>query len=151
MSASLRLKVIVKRKHPRMPRFVVVPSKAVALWEIEDTTVVDCKLNDLEVGRRTLKRWDDQCWFIDLPEPLCRRAQIDTGDSVTLTLRIASTRVPEELARLLKNDPAAKATWESLTHSQQRMLREHIAAAKQSATRERRAARALNGCLENTN
>lgn len=139
----LRLTAIVERKHSRMPRFLVVPSAKVASWRIEETTVVEGMLNGIEIGRRTLKRWDDQRWFIDLPEPLCQRAQIDTGDSVTLVLRIASTGLPEELARLLADDPAAKAAWEHLTSSQKRMLREHVAAAKQPATRERRAAHAL--------
>jgi hypothetical protein len=149
-SAPLRLTVIVECKHPRMPRFVVVPSKALASWWIKGTTVVECTLNGVEIGRRTLKRWDDHRWFIDLPESLCRRVRIDTGDSVTLTLRIASTLLPEELARLIANDPVAKGAWEKLTPSQQRMLREHVAAAKQSATRERRAARALCQSMRNS-
>jgi uncharacterized protein YdeI (YjbR/CyaY-like superfamily) len=57
---------------------------------------------------------------------------------------MASTRNPEELSQLIEIDPAAKTCWERLTESQQRMLREHIAEAKQSATRKRRAVRALN-------
>ncbi len=143
MPAPLRLTVTIERKHPKMPRFLVVPSAKVASWEIAETTVVEGTLNGVDIGRRALKRWDAQRWFIDLPEPLCRRAQIDTGDLVTLTLRIASTDLPKELARLIAKEPAAKAKWEHLAPSQQRMLREHVAAAKQPATRARRAARAL--------
>jgi uncharacterized protein YdeI (YjbR/CyaY-like superfamily) len=46
---------------------------------------------------------------------------------------------------LLKADRAARAAWDRLTRAQQRMLREVIGAAKQSATRERRARRVLLG------
>ena len=96
------------------------------------------------VGRRSLKRWDDRkCWWMDLPDALCRKAHVDTGDRVKLSVRIASEELPVELARLIKIDPAARARWERLTPGQQRMLREEILAAKQPVTRERRAARAL--------
>lgn len=144
MQPSIRIAAIIERKHPKLPRFVVVPDKAVARWEIKGTTVVEGSLNGAEMGRRTLKPWDDQRWFIELPESLCRKAQVDTGDSVTITLRIAPAGLPEELAQLIANDPMAKARWEKLTSSQQRMLRENVAAAKRPATRQRRAAIALS-------
>ena len=82
--------------------------------------------------------------FLDLPGPLCKSAGADTGDAVVLILRAASERLPEELELLLAKDPVAKRHWKQLTPSQQRMLREHIAAAKQTATRRRRALQALN-------
>jgi len=44
---------------------------------------------------------------------------------------------------LIKNNSQARTRWERLTPGQKRMLREEILAAKQAATRERRAARAL--------
>jgi hypothetical protein len=136
---------IIERKHRKLPRFVVVPSSALALWGLEGTTVVEGTLNSVEIGRRTIRRWDEQRWFIELPQPLCRKARVDTGNSVTFVLRLASDRLPEELARLLASDPAAKAVWESLTPSQQRVVREDVAVAKQPSTRHRRAARALGG------
>lgn len=150
MQPSILMTAIIERKHPKLPRFVVVPSKAVARWKIEGTTVVEGSLNGAEMGRRTFKPWDDQRWFIELPEPLCRRAQVDTGDSVTITLRIAPADLPEELAQLIANDPMAKARWEKLRPSQQRMLRENVAAAKQPATRQRRAAIALSSSTRKT-
>lgn len=150
MRASLNLTAIIERKHPKLPRFVVVPSKTVAGWKLEGTTVVEGELNGVEMGRRTIKRWDDERWFIELPEPLCRKAQVDTGDSVTITLRIAANDLPEELARLIADDPGAKARWEKLTPSQQRMLRENVASARQAVTRQRRAERALRPSTRNT-
>jgi uncharacterized protein YdeI (YjbR/CyaY-like superfamily) len=80
---------------------------------------------------------------MDLSNDICRQAHIETGDQVKLTLQIASDTLPEELVRLLIRSRAARARWEALTRGQQRMLREEILAAKQSRTRERRAARAL--------
>lgn len=144
MSSSLSLTAIIERKYAQMPRFVIVPGAVLTSWEIDKTTVVDCKVDGVDIGRRTLKRWDDERWFIDLPASQCQRAGVDTGDSVTLTLQMASTRLPKELSQLIRTDPAPMTCWERLTESQQRMLREHIAEAKQSATRKRRAVRALN-------
>ena len=133
----------VERKHPALPRFVLVPNRSIAPWLLDGTTVVELTVNGVETGRRTLKPGDRENWYMDLPEPVCRRAGIETGDRVTLVLRLASEALPEELARLLATDPAARARWERLTPSWQRMLSEHIQAAKQTATRERRAACAL--------
>jgi hypothetical protein len=140
---SIQVTSVIERKHPALPRFVLVSSKALAQWGLKETTVVEGTLNNIEIGRRTIKRGDEQRWFIDLPESLCRKARVDTGDSVTLLLRVASDHLPEELARRLASDAAAKDAWDRLTPSRQRMVCEDVAAAKQPATRERRAARAL--------
>ena len=145
VAGDSRLEVMtrVERKHPTLPRFVLVPNRSVAPWLIDRTTVVELTVNGVETGRRTLKRGDQENWYMDLPEPICRRVGIKTGDPVKLELRRASEALPEELAGVLAADPAARARWESLTQSQQRMLSEHVQAAKQTATRERRAACAL--------
>lgn len=142
--SSLALSVTIERKDPKLPRFVVIPSWAVAKWGLKGTTVIEGTIKGIEMGRRTLKPWDEQRWFVELPEPLCKKAGVDTGDTFTIILRLAPEEMPEELARLLAEDKAAKAAWEKLTSSQQRMLRENIAAAKQSATRMRRARQALS-------
>jgi hypothetical protein len=126
-----------------MPRFIVIPKDAVADWRLRETTTVDGTLNGVSVGHRSLKRLDDSNWFIDLPEPLCRRARIDTGDTVDLSLHVASTALPPELSSLLSRNAEARRTWTALTVSQQRMLREHVASARQSTTRLRRATCAL--------
>ncbi len=141
--SALALLVKIERKAPNLPRFVVIPAASVEKWGIRETTVVEGILRSMEMGHRTLKRWDDQRWFIELPEPLCKKAGVDTGDSVTIILRLASNELPEELTRLLAEDDSAKAAWQKLTSAQQRMLREEITTAKQSATRLRRAQRAL--------
>lgn len=134
----------IERKRPRLPRFVVIPSETVAAWRLAGTTVVTGTLNDLEFGRHTIKRWDNARWFMELPDPLCRRAGVDTGSQVRLVLRLATAELPQELSDLLAGDVAAKAAWLALSRSQQRMLSEHVAAAKQTGTRRRRARQGLD-------
>jgi hypothetical protein len=134
----------VIRHNPQFARLVTIPLDIIAPWKLQETTVVVGTINGIDFGRRTLKRWDErQCWWIDLPDPLCKKVKIDVGDKVELNLTLASEELPEELKALLSKNPAAKARWEKLTSAQQRMLREEIFAAKSSATRTRRAEKVL--------
>lgn len=135
----------VERKRDDLPRFAVVPASAVAAWGMDGTTAVEVCVNDAPAGRRTIKRWDAARWFISVTEDDCRRFRLTTGDKIKLTLRPASEELPEELSELLRSEEAARASWERLTRGQQRMLREEIAAAKQTATRARRARKVLLG------
>jgi len=134
----------VSRHHPQFSRLVTIPLDVIAPWKLSDTTVIEGTINDTELGRRSMKRWDDRnCWWIDLPETLCNRAKLETGDEVTLKIRMASEDLPDELTELLAKSSKAKANWEMLTKAQQRMLREEIFAAKSSETRSRRAKKVL--------
>jgi hypothetical protein len=134
----------VSRHHPQFSRLVTIPLDAIAPWKLADTTVIEGTINDTELGRRSMKRWDDRnCWWIDLPEPLCKRAKLETGDEVTLKIRLASEDLPDELKELITKNSTAKANWEKLTKAQQRMLREEIFTAKSSETRSRRAKKVL--------
>jgi antitoxin component of MazEF toxin-antitoxin module len=140
---SVRVRAVVARHHPKLPRFVIIPSSAIASWNLTGTTTLEGTINNEDLGRRNIKQWDDARWFIEIPEPLCKRLGVDVGDEVTLDLRVASEELPGELASLITSDAKARRAWESLTKSQQRMLRENVAAAKTSATRERRARKEL--------
>jgi hypothetical protein len=143
MADSIQLTAVIARKDPRLPRFVVIPSSAIGAWKLTETTVIEGFLNGHELGRRGLKKWDEQRWFIELPQPLCERAKVDTGSRIQLVLQLASDKLPTELEHLLATNPAAKQAWDRLSPGSQRMLRENVAAAKQPATRARRAAAAL--------
>ena len=141
---TLKVTSTVIRHHPQFSRLVTIPLDKVAPWKLENTTVVEGTINGVELGRRSLKRWDErQCWWIDLPDPLCKKVKIDVGDEVELNLKLASEELPEELKTLLSKNSAAKGRWEKLTSAQQRMLREEIFAAKSSETRTRRAEKVL--------
>jgi len=141
---TLKAISIIEHKHEGLPRFVCIPMARVDPWKLQGTTTVELTINGVNVGRRSLKRWEDRnCWWMDLSNDVCDRAGVETGDRVELSLRIASGNLPAELGQLIESNSKARARWEALTPAQQRMLREEILAAKQSGTRERRAARAL--------
>jgi hypothetical protein len=142
-SSLVNLCCQLERKDPRLPRFLVVPTSLLQEWELAGTTVVEATVNEVAVGRRTLKRWDPDRWFVELTQPMCERAGIDTGDRVNLTLELVSDELPSELAMLLSSNRRAQAAWGKLTAAQQRMLREEIFAAKSADTRRRRAERGL--------
>lgn len=134
----------VERKDRRLPRFMVVPAQLLDGWKLDGTTVVEATVNAVAVGRRSLKKWDDERWFVELTQPMCDRAGVDTGDRVKLSLRLASDELPEELATLIARSRRAQAAWAKLTPAQQRMLREEVFAAKSTDARHRRAERGLS-------
>ena len=130
----------VTRHNPQFSRLVTIPLGTVAPWKLTGTTVVEGEINGTPLGRRSLKRWDErECWWIDLPDPLCKKAKIEMGDEVKLVIRLASEDLPDELTQLLGTSQKAAAKWKSMTAAQQRMLREEIFAAKTPATRTKRA------------
>ena len=141
---AIRVRTVVERRYPQLPRFVVIPAELVAPWKLSETTTVEGLINATPLGRRSLKRWDEHRWWIDLPAPLCKKAGIDVDDRVTLELRIASTELPLELALLIQADARAAAAWKKLTPAQQRMLREEVATVKSSVSRASLAARRLS-------
>ena len=144
MKKQISVVTTVIRHNPQFSRLVTIPLEEISPWKLTGTTTVEGTINGVDLGRRSLKRWDDRnCWWIDLPEPLCKKAKLETGDEVQLTIRLASEDLPEELQELLKTNPVAKANWEKLTQPQQRMLREDVFAAKTSAARQRRAEKFL--------
>ncbi|HEV8367105.1 MAG TPA: hypothetical protein VGQ39_04060, partial [Pyrinomonadaceae bacterium] len=100
----------VIRHMPQFSRLATIPLEKVASWKLDQTTDVEGTINGVEAGRRSMKRWDDRnCWWIDLPDPLCKKAKIDTGDSVELQIWLASEDLPEELQNLLNENKSAKA------------------------------------------
>src|SRR5262245_23543520 len=146
MSKQIKLTSTVTRHHPQFSRLVTIPIEMLAPWKLEHTTVIEGTINGVDLGRRSLKRWNDRnCWWIDLPEPLCKKASLETGTTVELIIRLASENLPEELQNLLKQNNAAIERWNKLTKSQQRMLREEILSAKTSPTRTKRAEKWLLG------
>jgi len=144
MKKQISVVTKVIKHNPEFCRLVTIPLEAVEPWKLSGTTTVEGTINGTDLGRRSLKRWDERnCWWIDLPNPLCKKAKLETGDEVTLTIRLAAEDLPEELEDLLRTDRVAQANWEKLTQAQQRMLREDIFAAKTPATRRRRAEKLL--------
>lgn len=140
---TVRLATTIDRHHSGLPRYVVVPRTVLGPWRLEGTTVVEGTIDGTPLGRRSLKRWDEDRWFLDLPESLCREAGVETGDTVELEIRRASTALPEELESVLRSSRTARERWARWSASRRRMLREHVLAAKRPETRRRRARKAL--------
>jgi hypothetical protein len=140
---TIELSVKIARKQEDLPRFVVIASSLVAPWDLAGTETVELTLNGVAVGRRSIRRWDERRWFISITAEDCRRTGVDTGSTVALTMRRASTDLPAELAALLQANPRAKDAWRRLSSGQQRMLREEIQSARRASTRTRRARKAL--------
>jgi len=137
------LRVLIERKHEELPAFVVIPARALAAWKLTGTTTVQGTLDGVPIGRRSLKRFDAERWFVELRRDFLAKIGKAPGDRATLAITIASGDLPAELVAVIASAPAARAAWEALTSAQQRMLREEILAAKTSGTRERRARQAL--------
>ncbi len=87
--SSLGLMAKLQRKDPKLPRFVVVPNMLVSDWGVKENVTIVGELNGVNLGRRSLKRWDADRWFIQVPEPVCKKANVDIGDMVTVTMQIA--------------------------------------------------------------
>ena len=88
--SSIGLMAKIQRKDSKLPRFIVVPSMLVEGWAIQENVTIQGQLNGVELGQRSLKRWDADRWFIQIPEPICKKANVDTGDTVTVTMYLAS-------------------------------------------------------------
>ncbi len=143
MSRAIRIEAVVERHHARMPRYVVVPSSAIAQWRLEGTTIVEGTFRGIPLGRCSLKRWDEKRWYVELRADWCRRTGISTGDRAHLVLEVASTELPDELVKVLSESEAARNCWNRMTANQRRTVLEDVLAAKRSETRTRRARRAL--------
>jgi hypothetical protein len=140
---AIQAAVLIERKHPDLPGFVVLPAAKVAPWKLGATTTIEGTIDGTPLGRRSLQRWDDERWFIELRKDHLDAIGKAPGDRVDLVIRLASTDLPAELQRLIDTDKAARARWDAHTDAQKRMLREEILSAKTPAARERRARRAL--------
>jgi hypothetical protein len=145
VNAAIAVRAVVCRKQDDLPRFVVIPSAVLAPWALTETTTIDVTINGAPGEPRTVKPWDEDRWFVSITQRDCTRGGFDTGSVVDLTLTRKPETLPLALSTLLKADPRARAAWEQLTAGQQRMLRDHVATAKQATTAVRRARRGLLG------
>lgn len=137
----ISVSVTLERKAPSLPVFVRIPGEPLESWELSGTTLVEGTANGIPIGRRTLKAWGQGStdWFMEFTAAFCQQAKVTAGSQLTLQLTLADTSLPMELDKLLGARPALKAAWARLTDAQRRDASEHIRAAKQPATRTRRA------------
>jgi hypothetical protein len=140
---SVSMEVVIERSGAETAGSVVVPARRLAAWGLAATTTIEGTLGGVGIGRRSLRRRDDEGWVIELPGPLIEAIGVDAGERATLVIKVASVDLPGELQTLIESVPEARARWERRTAAQKRMLREEVLAARTPATRERRARLAL--------
>lgn len=81
--------------------------------------------------------------YLMVSPAICRAAGLAIGDAVEVRFNVAdrtAIAVPDELARALAADAAARATWEALTPGKRRAIAVQVDAARTAPTRERRVA-----------
>lgn len=140
---KLRLRAKLERQLPTQPRHAVIPAVLLLPWGLSQTTFVCGSLNGVDIGRRPIKRWDDDRWILSITLAVCRRAEVDVGDTVDLVIQPAPATFPSELRAVLDGFEHARLAWERMTEAQQRMVREEVACGRASDTRARRARRLL--------
>ena len=116
-SREIQLTTRVQQKAPNLPCYFVVPAGRADSLGIQGTTVVEVEIDGAEVGRRTLKRWDDHRWFTDLSARVLRRVGVAVGDRIRVVLRPASQDLPDELVAVIESDGKARRVWASFTDS----------------------------------
>src|SRR5690349_11104763 len=87
-TTAVTLDVIIERKHAEMAAFVVVPAAAVSAWKLAMTTTIEGTLDGVPIGRRSLVRWDDNQWFVELKRGLLETIGKSRGDRATLAITV---------------------------------------------------------------
>lgn len=143
-SAEIVCTSVVERTSGSEPRFVTIAAAQLAAWTLRPTFFVEGSMNEMNLGRTSLQRQGSR-YHLELPSALCAKAQVNTGDSVTLRLRLVEDVFPAELQQLIDEDEAVRASWSKLSEPERRTLRDHVASARLPETRVRRARDGLLG------
>jgi hypothetical protein len=140
MPHKLRTTVLLQRKDPRLPVFVVLPAQVVEPWSLTGTTIIEGTANGSPMGRRTIKAWGKGTgdWFVEFTAAFCAKAGLSVGDRFELELEIADMSEPQELRQALVASKELSAAWSVLSAAEKRNAAEHIRSAKTQQTRARR-------------
>ncbi len=135
----------IKRKAAELPRYIEVMEESIEHWNLEATTPIEIQIEGAEPVRRNLKRWGKgrPVWFFELTNPMCKKAGVDTGDTVEFTLALADNSIAAEIEAILKTNLQAQINWDEMSDSKRRMFNEIVLEGKKAETRERRARKAL--------
>ena len=137
MSATLRFRTELQRKHPDLPVFIRIPGDTVASWQLTEWRTVEGTLDGHDFGRRTIKDWgkDSPDWFVEFLKPFLDTAGLTPGDAVEVELRLADMTMPEEMAARVKSDAEFARAYEALIPNHKRKAIEHYLEAKTPAGR----------------
>src|SRR5690606_12925899 len=116
MSAPVRFRTELQRKHADLPVFIRIPGAVVAPWRLTGWKTVEGSLNGHAFGRRTIKDWgkDGADWFVELLKPYLEGASLKPGDPVEVELRLADMTMPPEMAARMTSDPHFARAYEEL-------------------------------------
>jgi hypothetical protein len=143
VSSSITLQTEIRTKDPRLPAYIIVPSSLVTQWNLAGPTIIEGSIDGYETGRRALKPVtanDTSHWFLELTLPFCRIANIKVGETVNVTIHLATIEMPPELEIYLARSPSLRARWGQLSEHVKLTSQEHILSGKTEAIRESRAA-----------
>jgi hypothetical protein len=132
--------------------FVVIPDEVIAAFQVTGRTSVVGTIDGQPFKNQFMPytfEGDGRKIVMVVNKAVRTSLGKSNGDTVEFDLerddrsRSADIVVPLELVAALAADPVASAAWEALAPSHRREYAEHVAEAKQPATRERRAAKTV--------
>lgn len=111
---------------------------------------VEGEIADVPVAIALMPTGDGRHYVIVAPNVL-KDSGVRLGDRVEMRFKIADqdfVDVPDMLGQAIERSSNAKKTWAELTRGKQRMLSQHVRAAKTEATQHKRVAEVLGALLE---
>lgn len=146
MAVPHRFSAVLRRHHPDLPVYLLVPPGVPAAFGAAETFVVEAEIDGRPVGRRSVKPWsrqaDDDRWFLELTKAQLGALGLDQGSRVEVAL-VPARAVPPELETALQ-EAGLQAAWSALGAAERRALAEEVFAAKKPETRSRRIDKALS-------
>ena len=132
--SKISLLAEIKRKSADLPRYVEVAEEILEPWNLEGTTPIELQIEGGEPVRRSLKRWGKgrPVWFFELTNPICKKAGVDTGDTVEFTLALADNSIAAEIEAILKTNLQAQLNWDEMSASKRRMFNEIVLEGKKA-------------------
>lgn len=127
----------VERLAPEVPRFIVFSGNP---WGRSEPFLVEAAVNGVSMGLRTLVPWKERGWSFGLSETLCKKAGVDTGDTVDVVMTLPEDPRPPELREVLRSNKEARARWDRLKNGQRVQFVLWVSAGAKPGTRVRRAA-----------
>ncbi|MGC4028369.1 MAG: YdeI/OmpD-associated family protein [Steroidobacteraceae bacterium] len=147
-----RIRFKARLLRPARPRgaawsFLVLPADASAKLPARGKVSVQGTLGG-QPFRATLEPDGRRSHWLKVPETLRTAAAIEAGATATLEIAVAEKepepKMPADLRRALSDNPAAKATWSSITPLARRDWIHWITSGKKAQTRTKRIAAACD-------
>ncbi|MBF4988141.1 DUF1905 domain-containing protein [Methylophilus sp. 14] len=96
----ITIQAVLQLTDPRLPVFVVIPFYIVEAWNQTGSNIVEVIIDGYETGRKTLKKIgssDQSDWFVELTLPFCRIANIKVGDTLDVSIKVATNEFASDV------------------------------------------------------